>query len=158
MLQLREIVITVQCTLSNQKQEIDLSEHHIEIFFSPVCTCLQKKIAPPHLLDLKHIRNRNASKETNHRLATNLYVILMKQIHLIHFVLSLQQSSPSMAENESPVVDTGNLIDFDTLVDSPANFANPSHAITELPTQRYYPRFACYFRQLQKSCPGKWWT
>ena len=56
-----------------------------------------------------------------------------------HFVLSPQQSSPSMAENESPVVDTGNLIDFDALVDSPANFTNPSHAITELPPQDITP-------------------
>ena len=55
------------------------------------------------------------------------------------FVLSPQQSSPSMAENESPVVDTGNLTDFDTPVDSPANFTNPSHAITELPRQDITP-------------------
>ena len=44
-----------------------------------------------------------------------------------------------MAENGSPVVDTGNLIDFYTPVDSPANFANPSHAITELPPQDITP-------------------
>ena len=55
------------------------------------------------------------------------------------FLLSPQQSSPSMAENESPVVDTGNLIDFDTQLDSPANFTNPSHEITELPPQDITP-------------------
>ena len=44
-----------------------------------------------------------------------------------------------MAENESPVVNTGNIIDFDTAADSPVNFANPSHVITELPPEGITP-------------------
>ena len=37
------------------------------------------------------------------------------------------------------ITTTGNLIDFDTPVDSPANFTNPSHAITELPPKVITP-------------------
>ena len=36
-------------------------------------------------------------------------------------------------------MDTGNLIHFDTPLDSPANFTNPSHEITELPPQDITP-------------------